>query len=151
MKYSEAKQVRIFVIRLEDGDIIHEEIEQFAREKSIKAGALIILGGTDEGSRLVVGPEDGREDGREDTIVPMEHILDNVNEIAGVGTIFPDENGNPALHMHIACGRRTSTVTGCIRKGVIAWHILEVILFELVDTTALRAFDSVTGFELLEP
>lgn len=147
MKYSEAKQGRIFVIRLEDGDIIHEEIEQFAREKAIKAGTLIILGGADEGSRLVVGPEDGRKD----TIVPMEHILDNVNEIAGVGTIFPDENGNPALHMHIACGRRTSTVTGCVREGVKAWHILEVILFELVDTTALRAFDSTTGFELLQP
>ncbi len=147
MKYSEAKQGRIFVIRLEDGDIIHEEIEQFAREKAIKAGTLIILGGADEGSKLVVGPEDGRKD----TIVPMEHILDNVNEIAGVGTIFPDENGNPALHMHIACGRKSSTVTGCVRKGVRAWHILEVTLFELVDTTALRAFDSTTGFELLQP
>ena len=147
MKYSEAKQGRIFVIRLEDGDIIHEEIEQFAREKAIKAGTLIILGGADEGSKLVVGPEDGRKD----TIVPMEHILDNVNEIAGVGTIFLDENGNPALHMHIACGRKSSTVTGCVRKGVRAWHILEVTLFELVDTTALRAFDSTTGFELLQP
>lgn len=30
MKYSEAKQGRIFVIRLEDGDVIHEEIEKFA-------------------------------------------------------------------------------------------------------------------------
>jgi predicted DNA-binding protein with PD1-like motif len=147
MKYSEAKQGRIFVIRLEDGDIIHEEIEQFAREKSIKAGTLIILGGADEGSTLVVGPEDGRKD----PIVPMEHILDNVNEIAGVGTIFPDENGNLTLHMHIACGRNSSTVTGCVRRGVKTWHILEVILFELVDTTSLRAFDSTTGFDLLQP
>lgn len=147
MKYSEARQGRIFVIRLEDGDIIHEEIEQFAREKSIKAGTLIVLGGADEGSRLVVGPEDGRET----PVVPMEHILENVSEIAGVGTLFPDENGDPKLHMHIACGRKSSTVTGCVRRGVMAWHILEVILFELVDTTALRVFDSVTGFELLEP
>lgn len=29
MKYSEAKQGRIFVIRLEDGDIVHEELERF--------------------------------------------------------------------------------------------------------------------------
>ncbi|MDY6863052.1 MAG: DUF296 domain-containing protein, partial [Thermodesulfobacteriota bacterium] len=29
MKYSQAKPGRIFVIRLEDGDIIHEEIEKF--------------------------------------------------------------------------------------------------------------------------
>ena len=36
MKYSQAKQGRTFIIRLEDGDIVHEEIEKFAREKSIK-------------------------------------------------------------------------------------------------------------------
>ena len=36
MKYSQAKQGRVFVIRLEDGDVIHEEIEKFAREKGIK-------------------------------------------------------------------------------------------------------------------
>lgn len=37
MKYSEAKQGRTFVIRLEDGDIIHEEIEQFAKDHSINS------------------------------------------------------------------------------------------------------------------
>ncbi len=147
MKYSQAKQGRIFVIRLEDGDIIHEEIEKFAREKSIKAGSLIILGGADEGSKLVVGPEHGRKE----PIVPMEYILDNVNEIAGTGTIFLNEKGKPILHMHIACGRQTSTITGCVRRGVKAWHILEVILFELIDTTAVRVLDPVTGFELLRP
>lgn len=81
----------------------------------------------------------------------MEHILDNVHEITGTGTIFPDEKGKPVLHMHIACGRQASTVTGCVRKGVKVWHIMEVILFELVDTNATRVFDSITGFELLEP
>jgi predicted DNA-binding protein with PD1-like motif len=30
MKYSEAKPGRIFVIRLEDGEIVHEVIEAFA-------------------------------------------------------------------------------------------------------------------------
>ncbi|MDZ7261693.1 MAG: DNA-binding protein [candidate division KSB1 bacterium] len=147
MKYSEAKQGRTFVIRLEDGDIIHEELERFAREQSIKAAALIILGGADEGSKLVVGPEHGRTK----PIVPMEHILDNVHEIAGTGTIFPDEEGNPVLHTHIACGRKAATVTGCVRKGVKVWHIMEVILFELIDCTGVRVVDPQTGFKFLEP
>jgi len=147
MKYSQAKQGRIFVIRLEDGDVIHEEIEKFAREKSIFAGALIILGGIDKDSKLVVGPEHGRKK----PVVPMEHTLDNVHEIAGTGTLFLGEKGRPVLHMHISCGRKSSTVTGCVRKGVKAWHILEVILFELVDTAGVRVLDSVTGFELLRP
>ena len=147
MRYSQAKQGRTFIIRLEDGDIVHEEIEKFSREKSIKAAALIILGGADKGSKLIVGPEHGRRE----PIIPMEHILDNVHEIAGTGTIVPDEKGKPVLHMHMACGRKTSSVTGCVRKGVKVWHVMEVILFELVDTTAVRAFEPTTGFELLKP
>jgi len=147
MKYSQAKQGRIFIIRLEDGDVIHEEIEKFAAEKSIKAASLIIIGGVDKDSKLIVGPEDGRKE----PVTPMEHTLDNVNEVVGTGTIFPNKEDKPILHMHIACGRKTSTTTGCVRKGVKAWHILEVILFELVDTTAIRAMDSATGFELLNP
>jgi predicted DNA-binding protein with PD1-like motif len=147
MKYSEAKQGRIFIIRLEDGEVIHEEIEKFAHEQSITAAALIILGGADKGSKLVVGPEHGRIN----PVVPMERILDNVHEIVGTGTIFPDKENKPVLHMHIACGRKRSTVTGCVRRGVKTWHVLEIILFELAGTTAARIPDSATGFELLNP
>jgi len=147
MKYSEAKQGRTFIIRLEDGDILHETIEAFAREHSITAAALIAIGGADAGSKLVVGPEQGRSK----PIAPMEHILDNVHEIAGVGTIFPDKDHNPILHMHIASGRDKSTITGCVRRGVKVWQVMEVILFELVDTKARRTFDTQTGFELLKP
>ena len=147
MKYSQAKQGRIYIIRLEDGDIIHDEIEKFAKKKSIKAASLIIIGGVDKNSTLIVGPEHGRAE----TIVPMEHILDNVHETVGTGTIFPNEKGEPVLHMHIACGREENTVAGCVRKGVKTWHILEVILFELIDSSAVRDFDSVTGFDLLNP
>lgn len=147
MKYSQAGQGRIFVIRLEDGDIVHEELERFARDKGIRAASLIIIGGADTNSKLVVGPEKGRTE----TIVPMEHVLDDVHEIAGVGTIFPDTKGNPSLHLHMACGREDGTVAGCARLGVKVWHVMEVILFELLDTTAHRAPDSETGFELLMP
>ncbi len=78
------------IIRLEDGEILHEKIEAFAREHSITA-AVIALGGADEGSKLVVGQDQGRSK----SISPMEHILDDVHEIAGVGTIFPDKDHNP--------------------------------------------------------
>ncbi|MBT8764291.1 DNA-binding protein [Desulfohalobiaceae bacterium Ax17] len=147
MKYSQAKQGRIFILRLEDGEVVHEVIEQFAREHSIKAAALIIVGGADKGSRLVVGPEQGRVT----PVKPMDHILGNVHEIVGTGTLFPDEEGNPLLHMHMACGRKSSSVTGCVRTGVKVWHVMEVILFELLDTTAARVLEPETGFKLLKP
>jgi len=147
MKYSEAKQGRVFVVRLEDGEVLHETIEEFARQKKIAAASLMIVGGAREGSRLVVGPEDGDAA----PVVPTEYILDNVHEIVGTGTIFPDENGKPILHMHIAGGRLDSTITGCVRNGVKIWQVAEIILFELTETTACRKFDPKTGFKLLRP
>jgi predicted DNA-binding protein with PD1-like motif len=147
MKYSEARYGRIFVIRLEDGDILHETIELFAKKKGIRAATLIILGGADTGSRLVVGPKKGREL----PVNPVTRLLDGVHEVTGTGTIFPDEQGKPVLHMHIACGRGAKTVTGCVRTGVKTWHVLEAVLFELKDTKAVRVRDRITGFELLRP
>ncbi len=147
MKYSEAKYGRVFVIRLEDGDILHECIEKFAHENSIEAGFLIAVGGADKGTKLVVGPEEGRAK----SINPMEYILDEVHEITGTGTVFLNEKGEPKLHMHVAGGREDTTKTGCVRKGLKVWHVLEVVLVELTDTKAKRITDMKTGFELLEP
>lgn len=147
MKYSEAKQGRVFIIRLEDGEVLHEVIERFAAKHKIKAAFLIAVGGAGKGSKLVVGPEDG--DGR--PINPLVHVLNNVYEIAGTGTLFPDEAGNPILHMHIACGREEATVTGCVRTGVKTWQVAEVIFVELTGTAAARKVDPETGFKLLDP
>ena len=147
MRYSEASQGRVFVVRLEDGDIVHEEIEKIAIEKGISAASLVIVGGVDVDSCLIVGPEDGRAE----KIVPVEHTLTAVHEVTGTGTIFPNEEGVPILHMHLSCGRGQDVVVGCIRRGVKTWKILEVIITELIGSTASRKRDLSTGFGLLEP
>lgn len=147
MKYSEARPGRVFVLRLEDGDVVHAVIEQFAIDQQIEAASLIIVGGADDSSRLVVGP---RED-RGLPLEPMQHVLAHAHEIAGVGTIFRDEAGVPLLHMHMACGRGGTTVTGCIRGGVKVWRVMEVILHELAGTTARRVMEEPLGLKLLQP
>ena len=147
MKYSEARQGRIFVIRLEDGEVLHEEIERFSSDRGIRAALLIAVGAADIESTLVVGPDEARAT----PVVPMEHKLQDVHEIVGSGTIFPNEDGQPILHMHTACGRKSSSVTGCVRAGVRVWNVMEVILIELLDSSGLRRYDSVTGFDLLNP
>jgi predicted DNA-binding protein with PD1-like motif len=147
VRYCEAKQGRIFIIRLEDGEVLHEQLEQFAIELHIQAASVICLGGADQGSRLIAGPKDGRAR----QIIPNEVILKGVHEVSGVGTIFPDQQGTPVLHMHLACGRQMETVTGCVRRGVKVWHVMEVILTELVNHQASRQKDPATGFELLMP
>lgn len=147
MRYSEAQQGRVFIIRLEDGEIIHETIEKFAKEKNIKAAMLTILGGGDKESKLVVGPEDGDAT----QIKPMLYILDDVHEVVGTGTLFTNKSGNPTLHMHISCGRNDRAKTGCIRQGVKVWQLMEVIMIELINSTALRVYEPKLGYELLSP
>ncbi len=147
MKFSEVTTGRVFVIRLEDGEIIHEKVEEFARKKHIKCASLSALGGIDKDSILITGPEQGRAE----KIIPTETILDDVYEITGTGTIFPDIDNNPELHMHISCGRKDKTITGCIRRGVKVWHILEIILTEITDCNSVRLTDLSTGFDLLNP
>ena len=81
----------------------------------------------------------------------MTFELDDAHEITGTGTLFPDDKGNPILHMHIACGREENTITGCIRNGVKVWQVMEIILTELLENTATRQYDPNTGFKLLQP
>jgi predicted DNA-binding protein with PD1-like motif len=147
MKFSESSPGRVFIIRLEDGEILHEAVERFAIEKNISAASVTALGGADSGSILITGPEDGRSD----TIAAVETKLEGVYEITGTGTIFPDSEGKPVLHMHISCGRGSSVITGCIRRGVKVWHVMEIILTELTGSSARRVLDPVTGFDLLIP
>lgn len=148
MKFSEAKPGRVFILRLEDGEIVHETIERFAADHGITHAAVTMHGGGDSGSVLVTGP---REDRSPPPIAPQTAALAGVHEVVGTGTLFPDQHGNPILHVHLACGRGESTVTGCIRTGVKTWHVLEVVLVELTGCTARRLPDAATGFELLVP
>lgn len=147
MRFSEAKQGRVFVVRLEDGEILHECIERFARERGIEAAAVILLGGADAGSRLVVGPQADRST----PIVPTDITLDRMHEVTGTGTIVRDPQGDPILHAHIACGRGDVAKTGCIRRGIRVWHVMEVVVFELLGSTARRCVDPATGLEMLSP
>ncbi len=146
MQYTEGTIGRIFAMRLEHGEELPGVIEAFAAEKGIASGFAIMVGGADDGSRLVVGPEDGAVL----PAVPVLTALCGTHEVAAVGTLFPDGEGKPVLHMHAACGRKDSTITGCIREGIRTWHILEVILIEVTGLDAARLMDPETGFELLQ-
>jgi predicted DNA-binding protein with PD1-like motif len=45
MKACEGRIGRVFVIRLEDGDVVPECIERFAEEKRVSVGQAILVGG----------------------------------------------------------------------------------------------------------
>ena len=145
LDHTEAKLGRIFILRLYEGERIHEVIEKFASEKQVSSALCFFLGGAEDKSKVVVGPKDGTAFPPE----PMVTLLRGVHEGCGVGTIFADDQGKPKLHMHASFGRDDKAVTGCVRMGVDVWQIGEVVILELAAASAKRVKDEETGFELL--
>ena len=145
MKASEGKIGRIFIIRLEDGDVIPDCLETFAAEKKISRAHVVLVGGIGRGE-VVTGP-------RKSDVMPPEPLVlpvDGAHEVAGVGIIAPDKDGKPVLHIHASLGRAGRTLTGCLRPGVTTWLVGEAVIYEITGATATRLPDPKSGFDLLE-
>jgi predicted DNA-binding protein with PD1-like motif len=146
MQYGEGRLGRVFVLRLEEGDILNDTIESFAREHGIEGAMVLYLGGARDGSRVVVGPEAGRGE----AVVPLVYALRGIQEALAVGTLFLSEAGDPVLHMHAAAGREGGATVGCTRAGVEVWLVGEVVILEILGSAARRLRDPQTGFQLLQ-
>lgn len=169
MNWSEGSLGRVFVIRLEEGEEFNSSLETFAAERGVKRGVVFLLGGAGTGSRVVVGPatSDQGEGTNSELITadatpgssytsetktpihPLVHALAAPHEVLAIGTLFPDPQGRPVLHMHAAAGREGRATVGCTRAGTITWLVAEAILLEILGTTGERRVDPATGFELL--
>lgn len=146
MKASEGQTGRVFLIRLEHGDVVPDCIERFAGEKGILFGQVILVGGIG-GGEIVVGPRRSEERPPQPMLLPV----DGAHEVVAAGVLAPDESGKPILHMHAALGRSGTTMSGCLRPGVTTWLVGEIILCEILGVEATRIRDEESGFVLLEP
>jgi predicted DNA-binding protein with PD1-like motif len=144
MNACEGRLGRVFVIRLEDGDVVPECIERFAEGNGVSVGHVVLVGGIGDGE-IVVGPRHSEERPPEPMLLP----IDGAHEVIGVGVLAPGEDGKPILHIHSALGRSGQTTTGCLRPGVKVWLVGEVILYEIVGAKAARVRDVESGFSLL--
>jgi uncharacterized protein len=145
MKFSQGSLGRVFILRLEDGDVLNDTLEAFARQQNVVRALVFYLGGTAPGSKLVVGPE-ARQD---DAVIPIIHALAGARETLALGTLLPNEHGEPVVHMHAATGREGDATVGCTRAGLETWLVGEVVLLEILGTEAHREIDQASGFELL--
>ncbi len=145
MKAQEGEIGRIFIIRLENGDVIPDCLERFAEEERIEAGYAVLLGGIG-GGQVVVGPKTSATRLPEPMMLPV----DGAHEVVGVGTLAPDVNKKPVFHIHASLGRAGNTITGCLRPGVSTWLVGEVILMEIIGVDIARLEDEESGFALLQ-
>ena len=145
MKACEGQTGRVFVMRLEDGDVVPDCIERFAEEHGVYVAQAILVGGIGGGD-VVVGPRCSEEMPPQPMLLP----IDGAHEVAGVGILAPGEDGKPSLHMHAALGRAGQTLSGCLRNGVTTWLVGEVILYEILGADVARIKDEQCGFALLQ-
>ena len=133
MKSAELTQGRAFVLRLEDGDVLHECIESFCRENKILRAHLTFTGAAEKGSLMVSGPRTPIEG----KVSPFTLELPDKCEITGAGTVFPDADGNPIAHLHGSAGREGFSATGDFRR-MVAWLVIEVAIVELIGEGPVR-------------
>lgn len=144
MKVAEGTVGRVFVLRLEHGERLPDCVEAFALERGVSRAFCALVGGVDKG-HIVTGPADGAAM----PPIPVLSVLIGAHEAAAVGTLFPDAEGRPRLHMHGAFGRGEEALVGCIRPGIDVWTIGEFLIIELLGLDMTRRRDPATGFELL--
>lgn len=142
MDYQVGQTGRVIVARGFEGENLYEQIESIAAKEHITSAAVIVVGGLRKG-KVVVGPKSPTG-----PIEPQYTEFDDAREIAGVGTIFPDEAG-PRLHLHGAIGRGDEVIAGCPRGGATIFCVLEAIIIEIEGIDASRALDPQLGLKLL--
>ena len=143
MDYDVGRIGRVIVARGFDGEDVYAGIESIAANEGIASGFAIAVGGLRSG-KVVVGPEDPDAD----TLSPMMREFTDAREIAGVGTIFSDDEG-PKLHLHGAIGRGDEVIAGCPRGGASVFCVLEIVIIELLGVQASRDIDPQFALKLL--
>ena len=144
MKVTEGRIGRVFILRLEDGDIVPDSIEKFVQDNGIEVGHVTLLGGIKKGN-IVVGPRNMEEL----PPVKMTYPINDAYEIVASGLIAPDEKKKPGLHIHGVLGRAGKSICGCLREGVETWLVGEAIIYEIIGANVKRILDDKSGFVLL--
>lgn len=143
MRYTKGTIGRVFVLKFEDNDILLDELARLARAEKIKAATFVFIGALKKG-HLVTGPKK--------PVIPPEANWVSFKdgwEVMGMGTIFTNSSG-PQIHVHTSMGKKSRTLTGCIRKESKVFLVIEAIVYELKGVKASKAIDPKTGLNLLK-
>jgi hypothetical protein len=141
MYYSEGHLGRVFLLRIDEGEDFLAAMQDFVRQKEIRAGSVFFLGALHEG-RMVTGPE-------KPVIPPEPHfvLFEGGWEVFGMGTIYPGDEG-PMVHYHASVGRAGHALTGCLREKAVTYLVIEAVVIEFTGLVIRREFDEKTGLHL---
>ncbi len=139
MNYQTGRAGRIFYIRLDDGDDLHESVIEVVMREKVQCAWLQVFGGL-KSAGVVIGPKE--------PVMPPEPVwktIEDAREILGTGSIFWDDE-KPLIHLHAALGHHGETLTGCVRRDSRVYLIAEVMLIEVKGIEVSRPWFDKGGF-----
>lgn len=138
MDYRKGSIGRVFVVRVDHGEDLLNELSGLSIKEDIRSAYFIMLGAAG-GAELVTGPQE--------KVVPPVTVwsaFNDAREIIGTGNIFL-EKGAPKIHLHAVAGNNSGMTMGCIRKTAEAFMVIEIFIIE-IDILAERIFNEKIGF-----
>lgn len=139
MEYQAGTAGRIFYVRLDDGEDLHEGIKDLVTRENIRCAWFHIFGGL-RSAGVVIGPRE--------PVMPPDPVWQDVKdarEVIGTGTVFWDVD-QPLIHLHAAMGHHGETLTGCVRKDSNVYLVIELMLVEVVGIDITRPWFDKGGF-----
>ena len=143
MKYQQAELGRVFVVKFEHGDNLHESIKELVSREEISFATISFLGALLKAD-IVAGPKE--------PVIPPDPEFMSFNdgrEVVGFGTIV-NVSGECEMHIHSAIGKGEKTLTGCLRKNAEIFLTIEAVVQEIAGDNITRKMDPETGFKLLD-
>ena len=133
MQYSEGRMGRIFVLRVDHGEDLIEELGQFLTGHQISHAMVHFLGALSQG-------KDGDRAGisNRSLPIPISNNFEGGWEVFGIATVYPGETG-PQIHLHGTVGRGREALTGCLRDEAGAYIIVEAVIIEIAGLKATKA------------
>jgi predicted DNA-binding protein with PD1-like motif len=138
MDYVSGKIGRVFVLRLDGGEDILGELENFAVAEDLHFAFMFMLGAASEGN-IVVGPKVKQMPPQ-----PIWFRFTDPHELIGIGNIFR-ELGKTKVHLHAALGRDEKAHAGCMREINEVYAVAEILILEIEGPAAERIPDKEKG------
>lgn len=129
--------MKVHVFRLRPNQLLREEIDNFIKNKKIKAGVILTCVGNVKSAVMRMS----------DSVTIKTFEDEDTYEIVSlVGTV---ESGNSHLHLSIS-DKDGSVFGGHLKNGTVVGVTAEIAIGELEDLKFERTLDSQTGYEELE-
>ncbi len=141
MQYQQGQTGRIFIAKMDNQDDLLTELKNLAVKENVQSAVFYVIGALEKAKFVSCARE---------CVIPPEQIwreFQDGREIVGIGTVFRNEQKEVLIHLHGAMGKGDLVQMGCLRSNTQVYIIAEVIMLEILGTTALKS--PIDGFNLL--